>query len=356
MRNLDQIRIIETVDKAGMRQALAGFPQQCQRAFQLGRDLTLPPEYRNFKNIVFSAMGGSAIGAEIVSFYLRREINLAITVNRDYTLPGFVGPDCLAVIISYSGNTEETLSAYAAARKVRAKVLVLTTGGKLLDLVKKDGYPYLLIPGGFAPRAALAYLSLPVLAIFARMQLIQAQDEQVAELISVLEELERDCLGPGVKTAINPAKKLARSIFAKFCVIYAAGEHLSGVVDRWRGQFAENSKTLSSSHVLPEMNHNEIVGWQHPPELLKRFVAIILRDQEEHPQVKKRMEITKEILREAGSRVEEVWSKGEGLLARTFSLIYTGDYLSFYLAILNAEDPTPVKRIGYLKQRLREWK
>ncbi len=356
MHSLDKIKAIEKIDRARMRDILGGLPQHIGQAFCLGKDFSLSPNFGDVKNIVFCGMGGSAIGAEIVSSYLRKEVNAPLGVNRDYSLPGFVDKESLMILLSYSGNTEETLSAYKEARERQAKIIILTSGGRLADLAKKEGHPCLLIPAGFPPRGALAFLSLPVLALFSQMRLIEDKEKEVQETASLLEKLKRDSLGIDVRTESNPAKRLALRLFDNFCVIYAAGEHLSGVVTRFRGQLAENSKMLSSSHLLPEMNHNEIVGWRHPRKLLKRFVAVLLRDREDHPQVKKRLEISKEILQKEGAGVEEVWSKGEGLLARTFSLIYTGDFASFYLAILNKEDPTPVKRIDYLKKRLKEWK
>ncbi|UCB57124.1 MAG: bifunctional phosphoglucose/phosphomannose isomerase [Candidatus Omnitrophota bacterium] len=356
MHNLDRIELIEKIDQRRMRDVIGEFPEHVTQAFALGKDFSLPAHFADVKNIVFCGMGGSAIGAETLSFYLRKELELALYVNRDYTLPGFVDKDCLVILLSYSGNTEETLSAYKEARAKGAKIVVITSGGEAAALAEKEGHPCLLIPQGFPPRGALAFLCFPVLALFSRIGLIGDKEKDVTETISLLEKLKNESLGIDVRSEVNPAKKLALRLFDKFCVIYAAAEHLSAVVTRWRGQLAENSKALSSSHLLPEMNHNEIVGWQHPHKLLKSFVALILRDKEDHPQVKKRIEINKEILQKEGMMLEEVYSNGEGLLARTFSLIYTGDYVSFYLAILNKEDPTPVKRIDYLKKRLKEWK
>lgn len=354
MRSLDDLKAIEKIDKGGMRNILAEFPQQVRDAFRRGEEFSLVSGFTQVKNIVFSGMGGSAIGAELVSFYLRGELKLPVYVNREYSLPGFVDRESLVIFISYSGNTEETLSAYQQAQEKGAKIIVLTSGGQLADLAKAAGEPCLLVPGGFPPRAALAFLSFPVLAFFAQAGLIEDKQKQVEETISVLQELNKSSLGLKVGKELNPAKKLALRLLDNFCFIYAAGEYLSGVVTRWRGQLAENSKALSSSHVLPEMNHNEIVGWQHPQGLLKNFVPLFLRDKQEQTQVKKRMEISKEILQKQGLKVEEIWSRGMSLLARTFSLIYIGDFTSFYLAILNAEDPTPVKRIDYLKKRLKE--
>jgi glucose/mannose-6-phosphate isomerase len=352
MKNIDDIKIIEETDHSKMRDVIAGLPAQCRDAFGLGRGFSVPEDYRDVKNIVFCGIGGSAIGGEIISCYLRKKAKMPMYVNRSYSLPGFVGRETLALILSYSGNTEETVSAYHQAVEKGAKIAVLTSGGQLAELAKQAGLPYLLIPGGLPPRGALGLGFFPVLALLSGMGLIENQEKQVEEAVCLLEKMEKD-LGTAVQGDANPAKELARRIFNDFCAIYA-GEPMGCIATRWRGQFAENSKALSSSHVLPEMNHNEIVGWAHPRELLKSFTAVILRDKGNHPQVQKRMEITKEILQKDGIKIEEVWSKGEGLLARMFSLIYMGDFVSLYLAILNGEDPTPVKRIEYLKKRLRE--
>jgi len=355
MKDLDNIKEIERIDSLGMAKVIAEFPQQIEQAFSLGQTFSLDSSFAQVNNIVFCGMGGSAIGAEVVSYYLREEINLPIVVNRDYTLPSFVNRQSLVILLSYSGNTEETLSAYAEAKKAGCtQIVVMTSGGQLAELAKKDRHPSLIIPSGLPPRGALALLSFPVLACLAKIGLIKDQRSQVEETVSFLEKLNQESLGVAVPEESNSAKQLALELFNNFAVIYAGHQHLSSVVTRWRGQLAENSKMLSSSHVLPEMNHNEIVGWQHPQELLKSFLAVFLRDKADHPKVGKRIEISKEILEKTGVKVREVWSSGERLLARTFSLIYTGDYISLYLALLNAEDPTPVKRIDYLKKRLKE--
>ncbi|MDO8535905.1 MAG: SIS domain-containing protein, partial [Candidatus Omnitrophota bacterium] len=146
--------------------------------------------------------------------------------------------------------------------------------------------------------------------------------------------------------------KIASDIFGKFPVIYGSSDHIDAVVTRWRGQLAENSKTLSSGHLFPEMNHNEIVGWENPKKVLNECVAVILRDAADHPRISGRMVVTGKLLKKDKVKVLEISSSGKGLLARIFSLIYLGDYVSFYLAILNGIDPTPVGKITYLKKEL----
>lgn len=354
MSILDSTQTIEKIDQGDMRRVLEGFPEQCRQAFELAQGFSVAKNFAGVKNIVFCGMGGSAIGAELVSFYLRNEIKLPVIVNREYSLPAFVDEHSLVIFSSYSGNTEETLSAYSDALARKAKIVALTSGGSLAESAASHGVDCLLVPQGFPPRGALGYMCLPLLSLLTKARLIQDKEAEINETILLLERLKKELFGIDIKTELNPAKQLAQKSYNKFCVIYAGSEHLGGVVTRWRGQLAENSKMLSSSHVLPEMNHNEIVGWQYPQALLKDFEVIILRDKEEHPQVKKRIEISKELLQKDGVSIEEISSKGAGLLARVFSLIYLGDFVSFYLAILNKEDPTPVKRVEYLKKRLKE--
>jgi glucose/mannose-6-phosphate isomerase len=159
-------------------------------------------------------------------------------------------------------------------------------------------------------------------------------------------------VGFAVAEKKNPAKRIAAQIHDKYVIIYGAQDHIDCVITRWRGQIAENAKTLASTHVFPEMNHNEIVGWENPKKMLKDFVVIVLRDKADHPRISKRMDITKIIIKKKAGRILEVESSGSSLLARIFSLIYTGDFVSYYLAILNKRDPTPVESVMYLKTEL----
>ncbi|MFH1245302.1 MAG: SIS domain-containing protein, partial [Candidatus Omnitrophota bacterium] len=241
MNILDDIQSIEKIDQACMRGVLDGFPQQCQQAFELAQGFSIAKDFKGVKNIVFCGMGGSAIGAELVSFYVRDEIKLPVTVNREYSLPAFVSENSLVIFSSYSGNTEETLSAYSDALSRKAKIIVLTSGGKLAESASGNGIDCFLVPQGFPPRGALGYLCLPLLSLLAKLQLIQDKEAEINETISLLERLKKESFHIEVKTEINPAKKLAQKLYDKFCVIYAGSEHLAGVVTRWRGQLAENS-------------------------------------------------------------------------------------------------------------------
>lgn len=355
MKVLDDVKEIKKIDKSNMLNLLLGFPMQCRHAFRIGESFSVPKSYRGFNNIVFSGLGGSAIGADLIRSYVVDEIEIPIFVNRDYTVPSFVGKDTLFFACSYSGDTEETLASYEKAKKKGAKIVAISSGGKLEAAAKKDKIPFISIPKGYPPRTALGYAFFPWLVVLSKFGLIRDKKKDIEEAISVMEDLRDRVLDPKIKASKNSAKRLASGLYGKFVIIYSAGRYLDAIITRWRGQLAENSKTLASTHVFPEMNHNETVGWENPKGLLKDFVVVVLRDEGEHPRVAKRIDITKSIIRKK-SRVIEIKSKGKRLLSRMFYLIYMGDFISYYLAILNGIDPTPVDVVTYLKKELSKFK
>jgi len=345
---------IKKLDKSDMLGLLLDFPLQCRAALDIAEKAKVALAAGNCKNILFAGLGGSAIGADLVRSYLYFESKLPITVLREYTLPAYVDASTLLFISSYSGNTEETLSAYTQAKEKGAQLIAISSGGALKENCLKDGITFIEIPKGSPPRCALGYLSIIPLCILARLGLAGDARPAVEEAAKVLEELRSKNLTPLVAAGENIAKAAAAKLFNKFAVVYSASVHFDICALRLRGQLAENSKALASSHLFPEMNHNEIVGWEHPQKLFKNFVVLLLRDKGMHPRVAKRMNITRDILKkEEGVEIIEIWSRGEGLLSRIFSLIYIGDFISYYLAILYGIDPTPVDRVTYLKEQLR---
>ncbi len=355
MRALDDVKDIKKIDKSNMLALLLGFPGQCRHAFRIGESFSIPKSYTGVNNIVFSGLGGSAIGADLIRSYVVDEIEIPIFVNRDYTIPNFIGKDTLFLACSYSGDTEETLASYDEAKKRGAKVIAISSGGKLEAAAIRDKIPFISIPKGYPPRTALGYAFFPWLAVLSKFGFIRDKKNDMEETISVMEDLEGSVLGPNVKASKNIAKRLASDLLGKYVIIYSAGKHFDAVITRWRGQLAENSKTLASTHLFPEMNHNETVGWENPKRLLKDFVVVILRDEDEHPRVAKRIDITKSIIKKK-SPIIEIRSKGKRLLSRMFYLIYMGDFMSYYLAILNGIDPTPVDAVTYLKKELSKFK
>jgi len=345
------LKTIKQIDKSNILDLLLDFPLQCKAARDIAQRAKILFEKRDFTKIVFAGLGGSAIGADLVKSYLYFESKIPIVVCREYELPGYVDNQTLVFISSYSGNTEETLCAYNQAKERGANIITISSGGTLKEYALKNKITFIEIPKGLPPRCALGYLSIVPLCILANSGLIKDVSLSINQMTEVLENLKKN-LSPHIGQKDNIAKYAASKLFNKFAVIYSASIHFDVVVMRLRGQLNENSKALASSHVFPEMNHNEIVGWQNPQKLFKDFVVLMLRDKKMHPRVTKRMDITKDILNKEGVTVIEIYSRGEGLLSRIFSLIYIGDFISFYLAILYGIDPTPVDRVTYLKEQL----
>lgn len=353
MIDLYDLKEIKKYDKSGMLDLVESFPEQCLRAKDIGMAFKVPGDLKpKYRNIVFIGVGGSAIGADLVRSYIADEAKVPIFVNRNYTLPNFVDENSLVVAASYSGNTEETLSAYKDAKSKKAALVAITSGGELESLARQDNYPHMTIPKGLPPRCALGYSFFPSLILLSKLGIIEDKSSEIYAAIDILKDLRNKKIGFNVKGKNNLAKSIAGRIHLKFPVIYGGQDRIDSVVTRWRGQLAENSKTLSSSHIFPEMNHNEIVGWENPKKLLKNFIVIILRDAGDHPRTSKRMDITKGIIEAKLAKVIEVRSVGKDVLSRILSLIYIGDFVSYYLAILNKRDPTPVESVTYLKKEL----
>lgn len=351
VRDLDDQQAIRDVDRSNFCQILLDLPGQCEKAKVIGASLEIPNRWRDFRNVVFTGLGGSAIGGDLVRSYLAGEVKIPIIVNRNYGLPEFVDQRTLLVVTSYSGNTEETLQAYEEGEKRSAKIIAVTSGGELAGRAGRGGVPLVTIPSGLPPRAALGYLFLPALIILSKIGIASDKSKEIQEAIACLRGLSKK-LGPKLSSKDNQAKALASAIYGRFPLIYGSNDFFDVVTMRWRTQLAENSKHLASSHLFPELTHNEIVGWANPPDLIKKFVVIILRDRDDHPRIARRMAVTSDIIKKLACDLIEVWSEGEGILSRIYSLIYIGDFASFYLAILNGVDPTPVERIDYLKREL----
>ncbi|MCK9603888.1 MAG: bifunctional phosphoglucose/phosphomannose isomerase [Candidatus Omnitrophica bacterium] len=347
---------LKRLDKSNMLELLLGFPDQCRAAQAIAKEAKINFEKRDFSKIVFCGLGGSAIGADLVKSYAYFESKLVISVCREYELPAYVDNSTLVFISSYSGNTEETLSAYKQAKEKGALLIAISSGGTLKDYAQKDNITFIGIPKGLPPRCALGYMSIIPLCILADLGLVKDVGLSLNQTVKVLEELKTNNLDPKIGQKDNIAKSAALKLLNKLAIIYSSSIHFDICVTRLRGQIAENSKALAWSHLFPEMNHNEIVGWQNPKKLFKDLVVVMLRDNDMHPRVAKRMDITKGILKKEGVNILEIYSRGPNLLSRIFSLIYIGDFISYYLAILYGIDPTPVEKVTYLKNKLAEEK
>ena len=346
---------MQTSDHSNFFQFISNFPNQIDEAPSLIKNLDIKSLKKDYQQVVLTGMGGSAIAGDLLKSYLQDEFTIPFFVNRNYSLPNFIGPQTLVIACSYSGNTEETISATATALDKKASVIGLASGGKLEQLLTKKGLPFVKIPDGYPPRQALGYLFFPILNLFQHLDLIQPKNEEIREAIKVLREL-RERNAPHITHNHILAKLIAQKLYRKVPVIYTASELLYPVVTRWRNQFNENSKVLAFSNVLPELNHNEIVGWEAPREVLEKFNILFLRDQSELSRNKIRLDITKDIFQKNNVPIFEVFAEGKRPLARIFSLIYIGDWVSYYLALLYEKDPFKIDSIQFLKDSLGKFK
>ncbi len=343
---LDEPEKMKDLDEGGMLEALEEFPEQIEKAVAESQYNLLPfqPD-----NIVVTGMGGSGIVGDTLKSFLSNRISIPIFVNRDYTLPSFVDENTLLFVVSYSGNTEETLNAAREALAENAKVVAITSDGELEDMCEEKGIVSIKAPEGYPPRAAFAFLFIPVLQLLSEL-LIYDSDVDILDTVSELKDL-RDRIGIDKPTEKNEAKSLAKKLEGKIPIIYGHSIY-QAVANRWHTQFNENAEVLSWYGAIPEMNHNEIVGWKGDDNT-SDFIPILLRDDKESEKINKRIELTKEIVfDDEVDDIIEVCTDAETQLARILSLVYLGDYISIYLALLRGKDPSPVKIIDKLKERL----
>jgi glucose/mannose-6-phosphate isomerase len=341
---------VRRIDPSGMYDLLRKFPLQVEEAVSIGTQTPLKLRKTGITSILLCGMGGSAIGGEFLRTYLAGELSVPFLINRNYTLPAFVGPHTLVIISSYSGNTEETEAAHKEAKRKHARLLCISSNGLVEKAARRDKSPFIKIPGGLPPRAALGYSFFPLLLALQRAGFIRNQKRDIAETVSLLHTLADRYGNPEEET--NQALRLARELQNRIGVVYSGTDRFDAVNVRWRGQIAENGKSLMWGHVVPEMNHNELVGWHVLRDQMKEMQVVLLRDIQDHKRVGVRLDLTKQILGGYTNRITEIRSEGRSPLARMFSLIVLGDWVSMYLAVLHGVDPTPVAVIDRLKHEL----
>lgn len=345
---LDNLEEIKRIDKSGMLSFCVDAAKHYENAVQIAEKVEV--DYPKPKSIIVAGMGGSAIGGELLRDWANDTLTVPVEVCREYTLPAHVNKHTLTFIVSYSGETEETLSAFLDALKRNCMIICISSGGTLLDFAEKLKIPSIRVPKGIPPRAALSYLFTPKLIIMEKLGLVANVKAEIFEAIMVLRKVCSENV-PEKPLKENFSKKLASHIHGTVPVVYGFGFYHS-VAQRLKQQFNENSKIPSKWEVFPELNHNEVVGWEKAEELADLFSAVIIRDKCEPEQIRCRIEATKELISGKVKGIYEVWSKGEGRLAKMLSTTIIGDFTSVYLAILRGVDPTPVKSISMLKDKI----
>ncbi len=327
-----------------MIDVLDRYPEQCRDALSIGRGFQFDPP-KGVDQVIVCGMGGSAMAGEIA----RRFASVPVFINRNYTLPPFIDADTLLVAVSYSGNTAETLSGLEQGIAAGLPILTVSSGGKLQEIAQREGIPFLRIPGGYQPRAATGYLALPLLTVLERAGLLSIKIDQ-DELLGALVKVQERC-NAAVPVQDNPAKQLAQRIYRAIPVIYGTAGNTDLVAMRWKTQVNENAKQPAFYNAIPELNHNEILAFVDEG-LRKGLHCLFLENDYEHPENRRRIGIMRELLTERAVPNEIVGAEGESEFSQVIAQIYFGDYVSYYLAIMNGTDPTPVELIESFKKKL----
>ena len=346
---LDNLSEIKRIDESDMLSFCVDAPKHYAKAAKQAKTVSI--SYPKPQTIIVAGMGGSAIGGELLKDWARDKIAVPIEVCREYSLPAYANKNTLVFVISYSGETEESLSVFLDAIKRKCMTVCISSGGVLHEFSEKLNVPHLCVPSGMAPRATLPYLFAPLPILLEKIGLVSDVTSEISETIKILRHVS-DSSSPEKSFNNNFSKKLASNICGTVPVIYGFGIYRA-VALRLKTQFNENSKVPAKWEFFPELNHNEIVGWEAVKELAKCFSVILIRDDDEPEAMRQRIQATKELICKESVKVFEIQSFGKSRLAKMSSVICIGDFASVYLAIMRGIDPTPVKTIDLLKEKMK---
>ena len=328
-----------------MKKLIGGFTRQLSDALRICEAVDLVRPGSDIRNILITGMGGSGIGANLIESLTYGRIPIPITVTKGYNIPQFVSPHTLFIACSYSGNTEETLSAIQKALLKRAHIICITSGGKMLEVAKEYNLHYIQMPAGAPnPRTMLGYAMISLLTALYHTNLIGAAF--IKETENAIEYLDR-----GEKAIQVQAELIAKRLVGKLPVIYC-DTRMHAMALRFQNQLNENAKQIAHVNTFPELTHNEIEGWVHPAKVLSQCQVIYLYSDHDHARTEKRMEICREIFEKKSHTIIDIVAEGASLLEQYFYLIHLTDWISYYLAIENKVDPDPIDVITHLKDEL----
>jgi len=342
-----------SVDKENFKQYLLSFPKQIVESKKIFNKCNIKLKTDSITNIIYLGMGGSAIAGDIISDVLFDQLSIPIQVVRGYHVPASCTDSSLVVASSYSGNTEETLHAVEEANNKGAQVLAITSGGKLHKLAKKNKWIVLSLPEGYPPRQAFGYLFFLALQTILKSAGETISADEFRQMTHMVESIIHNNDDETAEGKIF-AKDLAIRLKNKIPIIYSSAPYLTSVATRWKNQFQENSKSMAFSNVIPEMNHNEIVGWEMNHRTLDDYIVVFLEKQNENPKINARIQLTKNIIRDRGTGIVEVYTEGQSPIENAVSLIIISDWISYYLALLYERDPASIVNIDYLKGELKK--
>lgn len=353
MASLDNLDQINKLDQDGILANIQELPVQIEDCWTAWKKIAIPTHYITANRVLILGMGGSSIAGRLAKALTDKISSIPVTVLGDYDIPGWVDKHTLVIAISYSGNTEEPLEAFRQSIQKTDKLITIATGGKLASLASQHRALHFQINYGSQPRAALGYSLTSLLAIFQKLKYLELTDNDVQESLVLLKGFlaKIDAAEP---TGRNMAKLLAQKLVGKIPIILASGT-LAPVAVRWKQDFNENAKSASYTEVIPEMNHNSLVGTEYPRELGKYIFVIILQSAYDHERNKLRQNITAQILSRRRVGYDQIMLQPAGnILAEMFQMILLGDLTSFYLSMLNNVAPNPVEIINFLKDKLEE--
>ncbi len=347
----DDLTAMRRLDTQGMIDQINQLPDQLENAWDLGLGLVLP-DRESLRNIVIAGVGDSVTGLELAASYASITCPISISMCRQYSLPSWArGSETLVIISSHSGNDEEALSVFSQARENDCQIVVLTTGGMLAELGQKHGYPRWLFEYAGQPRQAVGFSFGFLIAALFRMDLILDPYLDLRDALHALRNQQTNLL-PEVPVAFNPAKRLAGQMMDRWVFVLAA-EALEPVARRWKGQINQAAKTWAQFESLPEADHNTLSGLSRPEGALSQMIALFLDAPSYHPRNRLRLELTRQMFMVQGVNTDVLYAKGESLMAYLWTLLLLGDYTSYYLAMANGEDPTPVEALTMLELELK---
>ena len=338
------------IDTQNMFGAIRSFPDNILEAMEIGSSIILCNDYSRIEKVVVAGMGGSAIGGDVSVTLTQDELKVPFIISRGYQLPNWVDEFTLVICSSYSGNTEETLSSMKDAQSKNALICAITSGGSLNKICFSSGIDVIKIPGGLQPRAALAFSFVPMLYLLKQIGLISSEFiswlNQATDLLKVVRNQY------SVDNETNPTWILAENIKDRLPIIYTDANRLNAVAVRLKGQLSENGKMLAYYNVLPEMNHNEIVGWENNSDLFKQYCILWLLDKTDHSQVIERQKVTQRILGDSGVEQYIIKMEEKSFPERFLHMIHYGDWLSYWCGLSHGTDPSPVEKITQLKKEI----
>jgi glucose/mannose-6-phosphate isomerase len=353
--NLDDLDLFQKLDSQNMLAEIDGLPDQLKSAWDLG--LTLPlPDVKDIQRVVVAGMGGSAIGADLVSALVMDTCSVPVIVHRDYGLPACArGKETLVICSSHSGNTEETLDAFDVALKNKCSVAAVCTGGELAKRAKENNIISWTFDHKGQPRAAVGFSFGLLLALFFRLNLIPDPASELEEAVAAMKR-SQEHLRADVPAVKNPAKRYAGQLMGRWVIVMGAGI-LAPVARRWKGQINEIAKAGASFEVLPEADHNALAATINPDEVLNpHTMTLFMRSPSDHPRNRLRSDLTRQMFMLEGMNTDVVDARGDSPLAHMWTLILFGDYMAYYLAMAYGVDPTPVDALVNFKKAMMEAK